>query len=236
MPDLTAKEKYVHGVFAAIARRYDLMNTLLSFNRDKYWRRVAVASTLLAAGGRALDVCCGTGLLTLELAKTAGPRGSVVGVDFCRAMLDVAAATIAAASGGAPIELIEANAMALPFANDSFDCATIGFALRNVPDIAAVLAEMRRVVKPGGAVVSLELAKPSAPGFKQLYYLYFEHILPLLGKAGSGVDGPYRWLPESLRRYPHQAQILEIFRAVGLRDTSCRELTGGIVAVHYGKK
>lgn len=236
MPDITAKEKYVHGVFAAIARRYDLMNTLLSFNRDKYWRRFAVAQTGLADGGCALDVCCGTGLLAIELARVAGPAGRVVGIDFCREMLDVAANNIAAAPDGAAIELIEANAMALPFADDTFDCATTGFALRNVPDIAAVLAEMRRVVKPGGAVVSLELAKPGAPGFKQLYYLYFERILPLLGKAGSGTDGPYGWLPESLRRYPHQTEILEIFRAVGLRDAFYRELTGGIVAVHHGIK
>lgn len=236
MPEITAKEKYVHGVFDAIARRYDLMNTILSFNRDKYWRQIAVAATGLAAGGRALDVCCGTGMLAIELAKAAGPDGRIVGLDFCRAMLDIAAANIAAAPGGASIELIEGNAMALPFADNTFDCVTIGFALRNVPDIPAVLAEMRRVVKPGGAVVSLELAKPSAPGFKQLYYLYFEHILPLLGKAGSGADGPYNWLPESLRRYPHQAEILKIFRTVGLRDADCRELTGGIVAVHTGRK
>ncbi len=230
------KEKYVHGVFTAIARRYDLMNTLLSFNRDKYWRRCAVARTGLAAGGRALDVCCGTGRLTLELAKAAGDNGYVVGLDFCRAMLDIAAADIAASPYGATIELVEGNAMALPFAADSFDCAVTGFALRNVPDIAAVLAEMRRVVKPGGTVVSLELAKPSAPVFKQLYYLYFERLLPLLGKAGSGTDGPYSWLPESLRRFPHQAAIREIFNAVGLKDAYYQELTGGIVAVHVGIK
>lgn len=232
----TAKEKYVHSVFAAIARRYDLMNTLLSFNRDKYWRRFAVAGTGLAPGGRALDVCCGTGLLSLELARAAGPDGRVTGLDFCREMLDVAAANIAASPYGRSVELVEGNAMALPFPDDSFDCATIGFALRNVPDIAAVLAEMRRVVRPGGTVVSLELAKPGAPVFKQLYYLYFEQILPLLGKAGVGVDGPYRWLPESLRRFPHQAEVRDIFRAVGLKEAVYHELTGGIVAVHIGRK
>ncbi len=232
----TAKEKYVHGVFAAIARRYDLMNTLLSFNRDKYWRRFAVAQTGLAAGGSALDVCCGTGLLALELARAAGPGGRVTGLDFCREMLAVAAGNVAASPCGGRVELVEGNAMALPFADDSFDCATIGFALRNVPDIAAVLAEMRRVVRPGGKVVSLELAKPSAPVFKQLYYLYFERILPLLGKAGAGVDGPYRWLPESLRRFPHQAVVRDIFTAAGLKDAVYHELTGGIVAVHVGRK
>jgi demethylmenaquinone methyltransferase/2-methoxy-6-polyprenyl-1,4-benzoquinol methylase len=231
-----AKEKYVHGVFTAIARRYDLMNTLLSFNRDRYWRRRAVAATRLVPGGQALDVCCGTGRLALELAKVAGPSGRVVGLDFCRAMLDIAAATIAANPHGRTIQLLEGNAMALPFADDSFDCATIGFALRNVPDIPAVLAEMRRVVRPGGTVVSLELAKPGAPVFKQLYYLYFERILPLLGKAGSGTDGPYRWLPESLRRFPHQAEIRDTFAAVGLKEASYQELTGGIVAVHTGIK
>lgn len=230
------KEKYVHSVFAAIARRYDLMNTLLSFNRDKYWRRFAVSRTGLAAGGRALDVCCGTGRLAVELARVSGPEGRVVGIDFCRAMLDVAAGNIARTPYAATIDLVEANAMALPFADDSFDTATIGFALRNVPDIAAVLAEMRRVVRPGGTVVSLELAKPGAPGFKQLYYLYFEHILPLLGKAGVGVDGPYRWLPESLRRFPHQTVIRDLFSAAGLRDAAYHELTGGIVAVHVGRK
>lgn len=230
------KEKYVHGVFAAIARRYDTMNTLLSFNRDKYWRRFAVARTGLPPGGAALDVCTGTGRLAIELAKAAGPGGRVVGVDFCREMLDVAVANIAKTPYRPNIELAHGNAMALPFADDSFDCATIGFALRNVPDIAAVLAEMRRVVRPGGAVVSLELAKPSAPVFKQLYYLYFEQILPLIGKLGAGVDGPYRWLPESLRRFPHQSVVLDLFRAVGLKNAACHELTGGIVAVHVGSK
>jgi demethylmenaquinone methyltransferase/2-methoxy-6-polyprenyl-1,4-benzoquinol methylase len=126
--------------------------------------------------------------------------------------------------------------MALPFADATFDCATIGFALRNVPDIKVVLAELRRVVKPGGRVVSLELAKPGAPGLKQLYYLYFERILPLLGKLGAGVDGPYRWLPESLRLYPHQSVILDIFKEIGLNNAVCHELTGGIVAVHVGSK
>lgn len=232
----TDKEKYVYSVFAAIARRYDAMNTLLSFNRDKHWRRFAVARTGLPAGGKALDVCAGTGLLTIELAKAAGPGGRVVGVDFCREMLDVAVTNIAKTPQRPNIELIEANAMALPFADDTFDCATIGFALRNVPDVPAVLAEMRRVVRPGGTVVSLELAKPGAPVFKQLYYLYFERMLPLIGKLGVGVDGPYHWLPESLRRFPHQARLCELFREAGLKDAAYYELTGGIVAVHVGTK
>lgn len=230
------KEKFVHSVFTAIAGCYDLMNTLLSFNRDKYWRRFAVGRTGLRPGGYALDVCCGTGMLALEQAKAVGAAGKVVGLDFCREMLTVAEKNIARTEYGPVIELVEGNAMSLPFADNTFDSATIGFALRNVPDIEAVLREMRRVVKPGGAVVSLDLAKPGAPVFKQLYYFYFERLLPFLGKFGAGVDGPYRWLPESLRLFPHQAEVCEIFKRAGLREACYYELTGGIVAVHVGRK
>lgn len=230
------KEKHVHGVFAAIAHRYDLLNTILSLNLDKHWRRHAAAQTGLRSGNQALDVCCGTGMLTVELAKLVGPSGKIVGVDFCRPMLDRAAQKTAVLKNGPVIELVEANALALPYPDDYFDCATIAFALRNVPDIEATLAEMRRVVRPGGRVVSLELAKPSMPGFKQLYYLYFERLLPLIGKLGVGAEGPYRWLPESLRQFPHQDEIRRLFESVGLKQADCRELTGGIVAIHSGIK
>lgn len=230
------KEQYVQSVFSAIAHRYDLLNTTLSFNRDKYWRRFAVEQAALPAGGKALDVCSGTGMLAIELAKSVQGRAQITGLDFCEEMLVVGRENVAKAGYGSAIELVQGNAMALPFADNTFDCATIGFALRNVPDIQQTIAEMRRVVKPGGRVVSLELAKPSALGFKQLYYLYFEHLLPLLGKMGVGVDGPYRWLPESLRRFPHQQVICEYFSAVGLQDARYYELTGGIVAVHVGIK
>lgn len=230
------KAEYVRGVFAKIAKRYDLMNTLLSFNQDRYWRRRAVGETGLATGGRALDVCCGTGMLTLALAERVGPSGTVCGLDFSPEMLNVARAKVAQSTCGSRIELLEGDAMALPFPEDRFDAATIGFALRNVPDISVVLGEMRRVVRPGGRVVSLELAKPSMFGFKQLYYLYFEQILPLFGRLGVGVDGPYRWLPESLRRFPHQAEVAKLFEQAGFRKVDYYELTGGIVAIHIGVK
>ena len=229
------KEKYVHSVFAAIAHRYDVLNTTLSFNQDKYWRRFAVEQAALPAGGKALDVCCGTAMLSLELARRA-ENATITGMDFCEEMLTIGRKNIAASEHGEKIQLVQGNAMALPFADNTFDCATIGFALRNVPDIKQTIAEMRRVVKPGGRVVSLELAKPSAPVFKQLYYLYFEQILPLLGKLGVGIDGPYRWLPESLKCFPHQSVICDYFTEVGLKQACYHELTGGIVAVHVGVK
>lgn len=231
-----SKEEFVHGVFSSIAHRYDLLNTTLSFNRDKYWRRFAVEQTKIQSGAMALDVACGTGMLSIELAKQATPGGRVIGLDFCENMLAKAVENIEKTQFQKSIELIQGNAMDLPFEDNTFDCATIGFALRNVPDVIKCIEEMRRVVKPGGRVVSLELAKPSAPVFKQLYYLYFDRLVPLLGKMGVGKDGPYQWLPNSLKIFPHQSVVRDMFAKVGLKGAVYHELTGGIVAVHVGVK
>jgi demethylmenaquinone methyltransferase/2-methoxy-6-polyprenyl-1,4-benzoquinol methylase len=230
------KEAHVQSVFAAIARRYDLLNTVLSFNQDRYWRRFAIRQTGLQPGGNALDVCCGTGMMVLAEAEIVGPEGHVTGLDFSRPMLAVAAEHIAKTNYAERIKLIEGNAMDLPFPDNTFDCATIAFGLRNVPDILQTLREMQRVVRPDGRVVCLELAKPSAPVFKQLYYFYFEHLLPLLGKLGIGREGPYRWLPESLKLYPHQTEIRDLFEKAGLKNAHFFELTGGITSVHVGTK
>ncbi|MGI9953440.1 demethylmenaquinone methyltransferase [Moorellaceae bacterium AZ2] len=232
----TEKEVYVRDLFSHIARRYDLMNTVLSFNLDKYWRYVAVEKAALKPGEMALDVCCGTGMLSLGLARAVFPQGKVVGLDFCREMLEVAKANLARSPYGSLVELVEGNAVSLPFENDTFDCATIAFALRNVPDIERTLREMKRVVRPGGRVVSLELAKPSWPLFKQLYYLYFNRLVPILGRLGVGRKDSYSYLPQSLKNFPHQQEILALFSRIGLDRAQCFELTGGIVAVHVGIK
>lgn len=230
------KEQFVHAVFSSIAHRYDLLNTALSFNQDKFWRKFTVDHSGLMPGGKGLDVCCGTGMLTLELAKAVGLSGHVVGLDFCENMLAKADENIKRTPYIGVIDLVKGNAMDLPFPDNMFDCATIGFALRNVPDIRKTIDEMRRVVKPGGKVLSLELAKPSAPIFKQLYYFYFNYMVPLLGRIGAGINGPYSWLPNSLKVFPHQSEIRDIFTEVGLADAHYYELTGGIVAVHVGIK
>ncbi len=230
------KERYVHEVFSSIAHRYDLLNTTLSFNRDKYWRKFTVRHSGLQPGSAGLDVCCGTGMLALEQARVVGMHGRVVGLDFCENMLQKAVDNIKRTPYQGVIELVKGNAMQLPFEDNTFDCATIGFALRNVPDILKTIKEMRRVVKPGGKVLSLELAKPGAPVFKQLYYLYFNHLVPLLGRMGVGQNGPYSWLPTSLKNFPHQSEVCELFQKAGLADVYYHELTGGIVAVHIGIK
>lgn len=229
-----SREAYVHRLFSNIAYRYDLMNTTLSFNRDKYWRKFAVSRCNLQSGGRGLDVCCGTGMLSLVMAKAVGTDGEVVGIDFCKNMLTKAGENIKHSPYDGIIRLAHGNALSLPFADNYFDCATIGFGLRNVSDIIKTLEEMSRVVRPGGKIVSLDLSKPSAPVFKQVYYFYFNWIVPLLGRMGIGLSGPYSYLPESLKNYPHQSQIARLFSLTGLVNVSYHELTGGIVTVHEG--
>ncbi|MFZ5597441.1 MAG: demethylmenaquinone methyltransferase [Bacillota bacterium] len=229
-----SKEEYVHDIFNTIAHRYDLLNTTLSFNRDKYWRRFAVSRCALGAGGKALDVCCGTGMLSMELARVMGGTGEVVGLDFSENMLARAELNISKSPYRGMIRLVQGNAVDLPFPDNTFDCATIGFALRNVPDIGKTIREMARVVRPGGKVVSLELSKPGAPVFKQAYYLYFNRLVPILGKLGIGKEGPYSYLPESLMAFPHQSEIKDLFDREGLTGTCYHELTGGIATVHEG--
>jgi demethylmenaquinone methyltransferase / 2-methoxy-6-polyprenyl-1,4-benzoquinol methylase len=230
------RENFCRKVFSCIASRYDFLNTVLSLNRDKYWRRFAVAKTGLEAGGRGLDVCCGTGRICIEQAKIVGATGVVIGLDFCRDMLNIAERDINRTQFNDTIKLVEGNALKLPFPDNTFDCATIGFGLRNVSDIRAALFEMRRVVRAGGRVVSLDLAKPGIIGFKEIYKLYLERVIPLLGRLGVGEDTPYRWLPESLKQFPHQTELCDMFGLVGLKEPNYYELTGGIVAVHVGIK
>ncbi|MCL6547488.1 MAG: demethylmenaquinone methyltransferase [Alicyclobacillus sp.] len=237
-----SKAAFVHNVFSQIARRYDLMNSVLSFQQHKLWRRFAMRQIHLPPGGKALDVAAGTGDWTLALARVAGPQGHVVGLDFCREMLEVAEEKLHRAKAGsvrdrlADVEFVEGDAMRLPFPDASFDVATIGFALRNVPDILTVLGEMRRVVKPGGQVVSLELSKPQSAVLRRLYYLYFYRILPWIGGLAVGDRAPYAWLPASLTDFPDRRGLEQLFRAAGLQDVRSYALTGGIAAVHVGRR
>lgn len=237
MKDLNAsKEEFVYKLFTAICNHYDFMNSMLSLNQDSRWRKFAIRKAALQSNNKALDVCCGTGKLTLALAEQVGSEGKVIGLDFCEAMLETAERAISNSPVKDIITLVQGNALSLPFNDNEFDCVITGFGLRNLPDINKALAEMYRVTRPGGKVISLELAKPTAPVLKQLYYFYFEKILPSLGKLKVGTDGLYSWLPQSLRDYPHQKEVAEIFKSHGLRNVRYYELTGGIAAVHIGAK
>jgi demethylmenaquinone methyltransferase/2-methoxy-6-polyprenyl-1,4-benzoquinol methylase len=160
----------------------------------------------------------------------------MIGLDFSQNMLDYGALKIADKGLEQQITLVQGNAMSLPYEDNSFDYATIGFALRNVPDFVQVLKEMERVVKPGGKIVSLELSKPTWQPFKAMYYFYFQRVLPLLGKLLVKRYEQYKWLPESLVHFPDHKQLAAVFQSVGLTEVEAYPLTGGIAALHMGTK
>jgi demethylmenaquinone methyltransferase / 2-methoxy-6-polyprenyl-1,4-benzoquinol methylase len=229
------KEQFVHEVFESIAPKYDLMNDILSFRRHKAWRKITMRKMNIDQGQTALDLCCGTCDWTISLAE-ASKTGRVVGLDFSKNMLEIGQRKVESANLEQQIELIQGNAMSLPFEDNSFDYVTIGFGLRNVPDLHQVLREMRRVVKPGGMVVCLELSKPTWQPFKGIYYFYFRHILPLLGKLIAKRYEQYRWLPESLASFPDHKQLAEIYREIGLEQVEVDTFFAGIAALHTGTK
>lgn len=226
------------ALFAAVAPTYDLLNDLLSLGLHRRWRRRAAQLAMLSPGGWALDVCSGTGDFASVLADHVGPTGVVVGVDFCEPMLRLAQRKAASRrttnrEACTPFAVL-GDALALPFPNATFDAATVGFGVRNVQDLHKAFSEMARVVKPGGRVVCLELARPSIRPLSSLYYIYFRKILPRIGQLVHGRLENYAYLPQSLDRFPHRAELAQIMRDAGLRDVRVLDLTGGIVAVHYG--
>ncbi|KRW90900.1 ubiquinone biosynthesis methyltransferase UbiE [Alicyclobacillus tengchongensis] len=230
------KATYVHDVFSKIARQYDTMNSVLSFQQHRLWRNFAMRQLPIQSNSHILDVAAGTGAWTFAMARRVGSEGRVVGLDFTEAMLDVAKERLATSPDKDKIQFIHGNAMDLPFVDDTFDIATIGFALRNVPNVEGCLREMMRVVRPGGVVVSLELSKPDMVWFRKLYYFYFYNILPRIGQLVVGDRAPYAWLPESLTDFPDRHQLEDIFRSVGLSHVRSYPLTFGIAALHIGWK
>lgn len=231
----SSSKEHVHALFENIAPKYDMMNDLLSFRRHKAWRKFTMRKMNVQPGQTALDLCCGTCDWTIALAKASG-TGQVTGLDFSQNMLDVGAVKVNGEGLDKQITLVQGNAMELPFADNSFDYVTIGFGLRNVPDYLQVLKEMERVVKPGGMVVCLELSKPMWQPFKGMYYLYFERMLPMIGKWVAKRFEEYKWLPDSLKLFPDANQLSELFRQAGLREVQAYPLTGGIAALHIGTK
>ncbi|WP_138492963.1 demethylmenaquinone methyltransferase [Paenibacillus pinistramenti] len=228
------KEQFVHSVFESIAPKYDLMNDILSFRRHKAWRKLTMRKMDMKPGDSAIDLCCGTCDWTISMAEQSG--GSITGLDFSPNMLAVGSHKVKEKNLDRQINLIQGNAMELPFEDNRFDYATIGFGLRNVPDLRRVLSEMKRVVKPGGMVVCLELSKPTWQPFKGIYYLYFKQILPFLGKLVAKRYEQYKWLPDSLVQFPGRHELAEIFRETGLKEVQAYPLTGGIAALHIGVK
>ena len=216
-------------MFSRIVPRYDLMNALMTFGLDRSWRRIAAREADVDSDTVALDLACGTGDLALELA-TAG-AGRVVGVDFCPEMLAVARQKIERA-GASSVELVEADALRLPFASATFDVVTVGFGLRNFADVPAGLAEIARVLKPGGRLVCLEMTHPPFEPFGWLFRPYFHFVVPLVGGLVSGDHAAYRYLPRSVERFPDAIGLAGLCRTAGFGAIRYRYLALGAVALH----
>jgi demethylmenaquinone methyltransferase / 2-methoxy-6-polyprenyl-1,4-benzoquinol methylase len=219
-------------MFAAIAHRYDFLNHFLSISVDRQWRNVAAAKVRDLAGpspALCLDACSGTGDLALALLQSL--QTQVIASDFCHPMLTRARAKFA----GHNIPTIEADALQLPFPDACFNVVTIAFGLRNLEDPYSGLREIRRVLKPGGAAVILEFSKPVVPVFSQIFNFYFRRILPLLGAIVSGDRNAYRYLPDSVGKFPNQEQLLERMRQAGFAEAGYQNLSCGIAALHWGR-
>lgn len=220
----------VREMFARISSRYDLLNHLLSVNIDKRWRRVTVSKLppLIPPGARILDVACGTGDLGIEIFEQTGAE--VIGLDFCRPMLDLA-------KQKAPrIDFVEGDALRLPFADGTFDAVTIGFGLRNLSSTESGLRELRRILKPGGWAAILEFSQPTARGFRALVSFYYARVLPRFGGFLSGSRSAYEYLPDSISRFPDQEKLADLMRSAGFEEVSFENLTGGIAALHIGRR
>ncbi|MDB5968223.1 MAG: ubiE [Hydrocarboniphaga sp.] len=227
------KQKRVAEVFSSVARRYDLMNDLMSMGVHRLWKRFVIDLAGVRAGERVLDVAGGTGDLTREFAKQVGPRGQVVLSDINAAMLGEGRRRLID-QGVVGLPVVQANAEMLPFADRSFDCVTIGFGLRNVTDKDAALRSMRRVLKPGGRLLVLEFSKPLNAGLSKLYDQYSFKLLPLMGRFVARDEASYRYLAESIRMHPDQQTLKGMMENAGLERCQVYNLTGGIVAVHRG--
>jgi demethylmenaquinone methyltransferase/2-methoxy-6-polyprenyl-1,4-benzoquinol methylase len=217
-----------------VAGRYDLMNDLMSGGLHRLWKHYALGRTGLRPGGRALDVAGGTGDLAAGLCRRVGPGGQVVLSDINAEMLSEGRRRLLDRGLVANVRLIQANAERLPFPDGAFDCVTIGFGLRNVTDKPAALAEMQRVLKPGGRLLVLEFSRPALAFLRPIYDWYSFQVLPRLGAAVADDGDSYRYLAESIRMHPDQETLLSLMQEAGLEDCRYHNLTGGIVALHLG--
>lgn len=234
--EVEKKEGLVADVFDSVASKYDLMNDVMSFGIHRIWKRIAIRHTGLKKGQRALDVAGGTGDLTIEMSKLVGPDGEVVISDINAAMLEQGRRRLIDKGIAGNVKFVEANAEDLPFEDNSFDCITIAFGLRNVTNQDRALASMHRVLKPGGRLLVLEFSKPVMPGLEKVYDFYSFNVMPLMGKIIARDEDSYRYLAESIRMHPDQATLKQMMQDAGFERCTYHNMTGGIVALHKGFK
>jgi demethylmenaquinone methyltransferase/2-methoxy-6-polyprenyl-1,4-benzoquinol methylase len=225
----TLTEPQVRAMFDRIAGFYDVMNTVMTAGLHHRWRARAADLAALSAGDSALDVACGTGDLAIELSRRVGADGEVIGSDFAQEMLERARVKAPA------LQWDLGNALDLPYASNRFDAATVGFGARNFSDLDRGLAEMARVVKPGGRVVVLEITTPHRPPLSTFYSLWFDRIVPLIGRI-TGEEEAYTYLPNSVKRFPGPDGLAAAMERAGLREIRWVLTAGGIIALHVGTK
>lgn len=224
----------VNRMFDRVAGRYDLLNSVMTAGLHHRWRERAAARAELAPGDSALDVCCGTGDLALELARRVAPGGRVVGCDFSEPMLDLAREK-AAEHGVDGVRFEWADALRLPYDAGRFDAVTVGFGVRNLADLDRGLRELGRVLKPGGRAAILEITQPSRPPLALFFSLWFDRVVPLLGAFSSDAEA-YSYLPASVRSFPGPRGLAEKMDAAGFERIRYTVLAGGIIAIHSGVK
>jgi demethylmenaquinone methyltransferase/2-methoxy-6-polyprenyl-1,4-benzoquinol methylase len=232
LPTGEERARLVREMFDRIAGRYELLNTLMSVGLHRVWNKKVVEATGLRAAGQALDLACGTGSLTRDLARRVGPDGYVLGIDFSREMLRVAKKRPII---GVEYRLGDATNLT-GVKSGNFDAATIAYGARNIPDLGALFGEMTRAVRPGGKVVCLEIAQPRGRLSATFYGLWFGRIVPLLGSKVSGDAWAYSYLPESVKEFVAPDELADIMRCNGLQDVTWRGFSGGIVTLHVGTK
>lgn len=231
-------------MFRQIAPQYDKMNHLLSLHIDKWWRKKAVERLRINGNHPILDMCCGTGDLSIAIAEAAPADVKVIGSDFCHAMLEIAKGKedhkvrdTRGGSGRSKIPFFEADSMALPFHSDQFQCVTVAFGLRNVADTDVGLREMVRVCRPGGQVLVLEFSRPTWPILKQLYQFYFSTILPKIGQMMARNDkSAYEYLPASVGQFPSGEKLVERMKDAGLTDVEYFPMTLGVATIYTGTR
>jgi demethylmenaquinone methyltransferase/2-methoxy-6-polyprenyl-1,4-benzoquinol methylase len=234
--DADKKASMVAEVFSSVASKYDIMNDVMSFGIHRIWKKIAMAHTGLKKGMHALDIAGGTGDLTIQMSKQVGATGEVVISDINPDMLEQGRRRLIDKGIAGNVKFKVANAEELPFEDNSFDCVTIAFGLRNVTDKDKALKEMHRVLKPGGRLLVLEFSKPVVPGLDKVYDVYSFKILPKMGKVIANDEESYRYLAESIRMHPDQATLKAMMDNAGFERCTYHNMTGGIVALHKGFK
>lgn len=234
-PERCEKEAFVEGLFSSIADKYDLMNSILSLSRHRVWRRLAVSKAGLEPGDAALDACCGTGDFAFELAKVVGEHGRVAGVDFSAPMIELAQAKASRANLRG-VQFSTANACDIPFFDASFECVTIGFGVRNLADIDAGIAEMVRVLKPGGRLVCLETSQVRSKPVRLLWQLCFRVFSPCAAMLMGTKISAYQYLPKSAKEFLSREELAAKFENHGLTDVTASDMMFGAVCVHIGTK